>query len=102
MTLLFIIACIGLGYYLLRRHGKGPDRPTIREDIGSLFRRSPKVPSEKAQQELRAQQDAIRNRDGRTLEADSKLTDGERVEEIMNLQEIWDASKDADNEKRDH
>lgn len=97
MSFLILMAVLGLGYYFLWRRGRGPEQPTVAEDLRGLFKRGkdtkPEQEPERRATNPNQEEIAIRQRDGHSLEADPDLDDGKRVEEIMELTDIWNLNQ---------
>lgn len=100
MSFLILMTVLGLGYYFLWRRGRGPEQPTVAEDLKGLFRRGkdPKPDPEENRRPVAPSQEeiAIRQRDGHSLESDPDLDDSKRVEEIMELTDIWNLNQDTE------
>ncbi len=104
MTLLFVLALIGIGYYLLLRRGRGPEQPTIWEDLKSLFsfKRSGESRfdlEDGFEPRQKPNPNGIRERGD--LEVDQDLSDADRLEEIMGLNELWNQSPRADAQRKE-
>lgn len=96
MTLLFMVGLVAIGGYFLWRRGRGPDQPTVGEDIKSLFRFGK---TESPHRETPAPRTPSVPRDGHSIEADPELTDSDRVEEIVELTELWNFSDENEKKK---
>lgn len=100
MTLLFMLALAGIGYYLLLRRGRGPEQPTIREDLKSLFsfKRSGEARSnleEGFEPRQKPGPAPSKIQDSRDREVNHELSDADRLEEIMGLNDLWNQSPQA-------
>lgn len=106
MTLLFMLALAGVGYYLLLRRGRGPEQPTIREDLKSLFsfKRSGEAHSNLEEGfEPRQKRGPVpsKSQDGRDREFDHDLSDIDRLDEIVNLNDLWNQSSHPEAKRRE-
>lgn len=102
MLFLFVVALIALSGYLVYRGRRGFDQPTIWEDIKALFgfgKRS-KEPHQE-QKESQPHQEAISSRDGYAIEEDPELSDIDRLDEIMGLNDLWNQSPEAESNRAD-
>ena len=104
MTLLFVLALVGTGYYLLLRRGRGPEQPTIWEDLKSLFsfKRSGESRfdlEDSFEPRQKPHPNGIRERGD--LEVDQDLSDADRLEEIMGLNELWNRSPQAGAQRKE-
>jgi len=113
MGIFFLFALIGLAAYLMYRRGRGPgEQPTVWQDARSLLRyafKGSKNGPEKSSSPLSNPPSAVGgiphparplywDRNGHHLEADHSLTDDDRAEEILNLDELWHKSDGAEHE----
>ena len=106
MTLLFMLALVGIGYYLLLRRGRGADQPTIREDLKSLFSFKRSVESrpnleegfEPRQKPGRKPSKLYESRD---REVNHDLSEADRHKEIMGLNELWNQSTQAEAQRKE-
>lgn len=106
MTLLFMLALAGIGYYLLLRRSRGADQPTIREDLKSLFsfKRSSQSRSnleEGFEPPQKPGPAPSKLQDNRDLEVDHDLTDADRLDEIMGLNDLWNQSPEAEAKRKE-
>lgn len=116
MGVFFLFLLLGLGLYLMYRRGRGPgEQPTVWQDLRVLFRylfkgRTPSMDrAERSPEVLSSPPSAVGgvphparplywDRDGHQLEADHSLTDDDRAEEIVSLDELWEKSGGAEHE----
>jgi len=116
MGVVFLFLLIGLGVYLMYRRGRGPgEQPTFWQDLRVFFRyifrgRTPSM--DRADQRPgtlsnppspvgglpQPARPLYWDRDGHNLEADHSLTDDDRAEEILNLDELWHKSDGVNHE----
>lgn len=118
MGVFFLFFLISLGVYLMYRRGRGPgEQPSVWQDLRALFRylfrgRTPSMDrAERNPELLSSPPSAVGgvphparplywDRDGRHLEADHSLSDDDRAEEIVSLDELWEKSSGAEHEPR--
>lgn len=108
-------ALLAFGGYLLWRNGRGPDQPTIRADLKALLRlpfnivedgKEHRSAASKAERDRALKSDTFTGLDpidrelareiaeevARERNAHSSLSDEQKLDEIMALQELWDLS----------
>lgn len=95
MSFIIFLFFISIGAYFLWRRGRGPDQPTVREDLRSLFGFGKRKPKGKRS----AADPSVADWDGHAMESDEELTDTDRVTEIMELTDLWNKSDDAEIER---
>lgn len=84
-SLLFIIATV----YVTIKALQAPGKPTIKDDFRRLFPGKSARGHEAIEPSSTSLEEKIRYHDGKSREADKKLTEDARKTEIAKLNELW-------------
>lgn len=95
--LLFIAATI----YVTIKALQAPDKPTIKEDFRRLFPGKSARDYEVIEPSATSLEEKIRYHDGKSREADKKLTEDARKTEIAELNELWAMQVEESVNKKD-
>ena len=106
MTLLFMLSLVGIGAYFLWRRGRGIDQPTVWQDIKGVFsfkRSGDPRPNLEEGFEPRQKRGPVpsKSQDGRDREFDHNLSDIDRLDEIVNLNDLWNQSSHPEAKRRE-